>query len=122
MSALIAAAMLAAAEAPAWRCRNDVEVTCAEGKCQASAPGEFTPLDITARASGGLTVCAYSGCWTSNTRATVRANRALWTAENAAWSGGPEENARVTLLIDRFDGAGFVRVASFATPLVCRFE
>lgn len=122
---LTLAALLSAspAEIPqgVWRCRNQLEVWCAADGCAATPPEEFTPLEVTADARRGATVCAYTGCWKIARRA-VRANgRLLWSGEQLAFSTrrGGAMAADVTLLIVEKDGVGFVRAGSLATPLLC---
>lgn len=117
---LTAAALAASADTRAWSCRNDVEVACADGACAASPKSEFTPLDIAADTKGEVSVCVYSGCWTTSARPVRRAGRLLWSIDRARWSDKPETDARITLLVDTREGVGFVRVDSFASPLICR--
>lgn len=116
----IAAAALAAATPQGWTCRNVVEVACNETDCRTAPPGDFTPMDISA-GPNGLSVCAYSGCWEARAKPLARRGRLLWAA-SAAFSTAPEPKAQeeVTLLIIEKDGAGFVRVGGFSTPLLCR--
>lgn len=121
MISLAALALAAAAgDAAGWSCRNDVEIACRDGACEAAQKGEFTPLDISADPKGDVSVCVYSGCWTTTARPVRRAGRLLWTIDRARWSDKPETDARITLLIDTKEGVGFVRVDGFASPLICR--
>lgn len=113
-------AALAAAEVPrAWHCRNELEVWCTADGC--AAAGEFTPMDIWADPKGGVSVCAYSGCWEGAARPRRVSGRLLWTAEDAPFSTARdgEMSADITLLVFETDGVGFVRAGGLATPLLC---
>lgn len=57
------AASLEALRTETWKCRNDLELSCAKGACEVEPEGTFTPMDVYADTSGALNVCAYSGCW-----------------------------------------------------------
>lgn len=117
-------AMLASpAEIPGdgWTCRNQLEVWCAADGCAAAREGEFTPMDIHARAGGALSVCAYSGCWETTSAPVRKGGRILWAVDDVAFSSSADGamTADVTLLIVEKDGVGFVRVGGLATPLLC---
>lgn len=104
-----------------WTCRNQIEVWCAADGCAATPPGEFTPMDIHADAGGGLSVCAYTGCWEARPAPIRVRGRSLWVADDVAFSSRPDGsmNADISLLIVEKDGVGFVRVGGLATPLLC---
>ncbi|MFQ5562195.1 MAG: hypothetical protein ACE5FO_01365 [Parvularculaceae bacterium] len=119
----VAALFTSPAEIPGdvWNCRNQLEVWCSADGCAAAAPGEFTPMDVWARASGAMSVCAYTGCWEAD-GAVARANgRIVWTAQDVSFSTADKtaSGGDMTLLIIEKDGVGFVRVGGFATPLLC---
>ena len=81
----------------------------------------MTPMSITARRDGVISVCAYSGCWEGETDLVEADGRLLWAADGAGFStrheGGFE--ADITLLIIEKDGVGFVRAGGIASPLLC---
>jgi hypothetical protein len=104
----------------AWNCRNQVEVWCAADGCAATNPDEFTPLDISANASGALSVCAYSGCWTGKAAVARAEGRWLWAGDGFPFSTSQNGEATdVTLVIVARDGVGFVRAGGLATPVLC---
>ena len=104
----------------AWNCRNQVEVWCAADGCAATKPDEFTPMDIAADASGDLSVCAYTGCWTGKAEVVRADGRWLWAGDDLTFTTIPEgEKGDVTLVIVARDGVGFVRAGGLATPLLC---
>jgi hypothetical protein len=104
----------------AWRCRNQVEVWCAADGCAAANPDDFTPMDISADASGALSVCAYTGCWSGKAKVARAEGRWLWAGDGFAFSTSQDgETADVTLMIVARDGVGFVRAGGLATPVLC---
>lgn len=125
MILLTLAALLRAstAEIPheTWNCRNQIEVWCAADGCAATPPDEFTPMDIHADVAGGVSVCAYTGCWEADAAPVESNGRLLWTADKATFSSAPEGGMTtdVTLLVSERDGVGFVRALGFATPVLC---
>ena len=103
-----------------WQCRNQVEVWCSADGCAAAEEDETTPMDISASTTGGLSVCAYTGCWESENASVARAKgRIMWAADNAPFSSNSGFTADLTLLIDSNDGVGFVRAGGLASPLLC---
>jgi hypothetical protein len=104
----------------AWTCRNQVEVWCAADGCAAANPEEFTPMDISADASGALSVCAYTGCWAGKAKVARAEGRWLWAGDGFDFSTSQQgEKTDVTLMIVARDGVGFVRAGSLATPVLC---
>lgn len=104
----------------AWRCRNQVEVWCAADGCAAASPDAFTPMDISARADGALSVCAYTGCWAGKAKVARAGGRWLWAGDGFPFSSSTDaEKADVTLVIVARDGVGFVRAGGLATPVLC---
>ncbi len=118
---MIALLVSTLAAAGAWQCRNPVEIACSEETCTAAAAGEFTPMDISADRKGRVSVCAYSGCWETQTKPVARRGRLLFAADGAAFSTSPSPEMRtdITLIIDERSGLGFVMAGGFAHPLVC---
>lgn len=124
MLEIVFAAMLGASREglppDAWRCRNQVEVWCAADGCAATGPDEFTPMDISAEASGDLSVCAYTGCWSGKAKVARAAGRWLWAGDGFAFSSSTDrEKTDVTLVIIAREGVGFVRAGGLATPVLC---
>jgi len=119
------ASMSEVPEAPvplnAWECANQIEVWCAVDGCDAKPLAETTPMSINALETGGLTVCAYTGCWESDAAPINHQGRLIWAALDAPFSSQPGGGftANLTLLIDTRDGVGFVRAGGLATPVLC---
>lgn len=72
--------------------------------------------------SGGMRVCAYSGCW-EGTGEVFRSGRFLvLVGRDLVFSTAPDSpSARedIALTIDRRDGVGTVKAGAFAQPLLC---
>jgi len=103
-----------------WQCRNQVEVWCSADGCAASEPDGFTPMDINAKRTGDLSVCAYTGCWEGKATVTAVDGHVLWTAKALGFSGNPKASgAAITLLVNQKDGVGFVQAGGLATPVLC---
>src|SRR5690606_25156173 len=73
------------AQAETWHCRNDVEVQCGAGGCSAAAEGGFTPMDLAFADDGGLSLCAYSGCWEGSGEVLARAPWLVVGARGLPW-------------------------------------
>ncbi|MEQ8935516.1 MAG: hypothetical protein RIE56_06970 [Amphiplicatus sp.] len=120
--ALAAVGAASAAEPPpeGWSCSNPIEVRCSAEECSAESEA-FTPMSVSVSAAGGFSVCAYTGCWEGVGAPARQEGRLLWTGDDLPFStsqdGGMQ--ADVTLLLVEKDGLGFVRVAGFASPLLC---
>ncbi len=122
-------AMLLALAAPAagagsWHCRNtDLEVACADGRCQAAEAGTFTPMDVAFDDAGALSVCAYSGCWDGTGEVGGDARFLTVVARGLPFSTAPEGDdamrADVALLLDRDGDVALLRVAAYAQPFAC---
>ncbi len=106
----------------AWTCANDIEVWCTVDSCAAKSAGETTPMDISARRTGEITVCAYTGCWEGVASVTDNNGRLSWAADKLPFSSQPDGGftADISLMIIEKDGVGFVRVGGIASPLLCR--
>lgn len=109
--------------APAgWRCRNDLEVSCYQGSCEATAGDDFTPMSVRAYATGAMSVCAYSGCWEGTGEIFESDEFRIFAGHDLEFStsaDSPSDRADVVLAIDRSDGVGTLKVGAFAQPLLC---
>jgi hypothetical protein len=108
-------------EPDVWRCRNDIEIWCAQSGCRAAPEGAFTPLDVELRRRRGFTLCAYTGCWESKAPARRISGRLVWTANAAPFSTARagEMATDVTIVYFPDEGVGFVRAGGLATPVIC---
>lgn len=105
-----------------WRCRNDLEVRCAEGACEAETEGGFTPMAVHADDSGAMSVCAYTGCWEGTGEVYQGKRFLVWVGYDLEFSTspGPESKADIALVIDRADGVATIKAGEFAHPLRCK--
>ncbi|WP_425408027.1 hypothetical protein [Hyphococcus sp.] len=103
-----------------WACKNEVEIWCSTEGCSAKPTDEMTPMSVTAARNGAFSVCAYTGCWEGEAEVKEASGRLLWVANDVPFSTRPDGfRADVSLLIIENDIAGFIRVGSIATPLLC---
>lgn len=107
------------AAAETWSCKNDMEIHCQHGACEASR--NFTPMDITLNTKGTISICAYTGCWEGKADITQNGRYLVFIGHNLPFSSSPtKENGQSALVsIDRMDSVGIVKVASFTQPLIC---
>lgn len=124
MFALLFAALLSGSKSEIppdrWACANDIEVWCTVDSCAAKPESETTPMAIAARADGKVTVCAYTGCWETQTNMVNANGRLVWAADQVPFSTNDAATANVSLMIVAKDGVGFVRVGAIASPVLCR--
>ena len=121
---LVLAALLSSSKSEipsdSWLCKNDIEVWCSVDGCAAKDPDETTPMSIMAARNGAFSVCAYTGCWEGKANVANASGRIVWAADDVPFSSQPDGfRADVSLMIIEGDGAGFVRVGSIASPLLC---
>jgi len=104
-----------------WRCRNDLEVRCAEGTCKAEGTDAFTPMDVRVDDSGAMSVCAYSGCWEGTGEVLRSEGFLVWVGHDLelSTSPGPESRADILVALDLTDGVATLKAGVFAHPLLC---
>ena len=72
---------------------------------------------------GGLSVCAYSGCW-EGTGEVLRAEKFLVLVghdlEFSTSRGSESSGADIVMAIDRADGVAALKAGEFAHPLLCK--
>ena len=105
-----------------WHCRNDLEIRCGEGVCTAEADDGFTPMSVSIDASGGLSVCAYSGCWEGSGEVKRDGSFLVVTGRDLAFSTAPGvASARedVLVAVDLTDSVAILKAGEFAHPLSC---
>ena len=108
--------------AAVWRCRNDLEVSCAHGNCEAETGDAFTPMSVRADEAGAISVCAYSGCWEGQAQAIESGDFLILAGHDLEFSTSADSRfgrANVVLAIDRSDGVGTLKVSEFAQPVLC---
>lgn len=102
-----------------WSCKNDMEIQCDSTACEVS--DSFTPMDVALNTRGTISVCAYSGCLEGNAVVTTNDRNLVFTARDLPFSSSVKQDGSESafVLVDRTDGVGFLKMASFAHPLIC---
>jgi hypothetical protein len=108
-----------AGDGSSWNCRNtDFEISCADGKCTAAKA--HTPMDIHV-SRDEINWCAYSGCWTGPSSATVTSGPFV-SFHGLALKNDPDPAyvVDVAIIIDTRSGAASVMASDlFTTPATC---
>ncbi|RRN55482.1 hypothetical protein EIM48_10140 [Pseudoxanthomonas sp. SGNA-20] len=123
LAALVLGLACGGARADTWRCFNDVEVTCLEDGCSAANKGEFTPMDLAFASDGGLSLCAYTGCWDGTGRVLATSPFLVIAARRLPWSdphGGPDRERDILVAFDPADRIAVVKAGGWAHPLRCQ--
>jgi hypothetical protein len=102
-----------------WQCRNDLEITCENGKCDAKTEDGFTPMSVNIDDTGAMNVCAYSGCWTGSGQVFTTQKFLTLNASNLKFSTS-DDRANISITLDRTDNVAIIKAGSFAQPLVCQ--
>ena len=106
----------AMAEAGRYRCSNaGIEVQCDAAGCAASE--RFTPISVTVDAEG-LSICAYSGCWSGSAVMQHDATGLMVVGHDLRWSESGE-TATFRFMLRLEDMRAVVLGSSFAQPLTC---
>jgi len=104
-----------------WSCRNTVaEISCQDGACDVAMPGDFTPMELTLDEDGGMSLCAYSGCWSGKAeKISTTGNYFYAVGLGLIWSGtkGAPEDISATLNMKTM--VATVLTDSYAHPMVC---
>jgi len=108
-----------AADDSGWHCTNaDFEISCSEGKCTLADAHTPMSIDVT---RDEINWCAYSGCWTGPSGATVLSGPFVsfhgLALEN---STDPSYIVDVAIIIDtRSKSATVMASELFTTPATC---
>ncbi len=105
-----------------WQCRNDLEVTCAEGACEAATEGDFTPMSVDFDDSGTISACAYSGCWEGTGEVVSSGDFLVVIGHDLPFSTARDSEsagADVVVALDREDRVATLKAEGFAQPLLC---
>ncbi len=111
---------VASAQTESWQCRNDMEITCDGGKCEAKTSDGFTPMSVSFSDSGEMSVCAYTGCWEGMGKVIKNANFLMISGENLVFSTAADSTQNIAITLDRNDNIGTLKAGSFAHPLICK--
>ncbi len=115
-------AAFAGRSSESWQCRNDLEVRCFEGSCEAETGDAFTPMSVSFTDSGAMSVCAYSGCWEGSGEIVRSGGFLVLIGHQLEFSTSPgSESAKedIVIVIDRTDGIATLKAGQFAHPLRC---
>lgn len=107
------------AQTETWQCRNDVEIKCASGKCEAETKDAFTPMDVSFDAAGMMSVCAYSGCWEGTGKVSEDGDFLTLTGRGLKFSTSDDMAESIVISLDRRDDIAVVKAGAFAQPLLC---
>jgi hypothetical protein len=102
-----------------WNCTNtDFEISCADGSCNAAE--DHTPMNITV-SQDNIRWCAYSGCWTGPSAATVTSGPFVSVhGLSLKNSSDAQYVVDVAIVIDTRSGAASVMASNlFTTPAIC---
>ena len=119
---LLLAFWMAPTPTESWQCRNDLEIRCSAGNCEAEREGDFTPVSVTFDAAGAMRVCAYSGCWEGNGTVVKSGDFVILTGQNLTFSTAPESaemKESIVITLDRADRVAVLKAGAFAHPLLC---
>jgi len=102
-----------------WHCRNhDVEVTCAQDKCQASE--SFTPLDVYLSATGELSIGMYSGVWEGRARVLTEQNYHVVIARGLVFSSAMERKADFIMTLNTIRRVATLEGYGYVVPMTCK--
>ncbi len=105
-----------------WTCRNnDAEISCQGNSCDVAMPEEFTPMELTMDTNGGLSLCAYSGCWSG------QANEFHFTGDyfsitglEVPWSATEGAATDILTTINIKTGIATLLTNDFSHPMTCK--
>jgi hypothetical protein len=103
-----------------WECRNDMEITCSNGKCEAKIADGFTPMSVSFDDSGKMSVCAYTGCWEGTGKVAKDGDFLMLSGQNLKFSTSADMNQNIAITLDRSDNIAMLKAGGFAHPLVCK--
>lgn len=107
------------AQTETWQCRNDVEIKCADGKCEAETKDAFTPMDVSFDQTGMINVCAYTGCWQGTGKVNDDGDFLTLTGNGLKFSTSDDMAESIVISLDRRDDIAVIKAGSFAQPLLC---
>lgn len=108
-------------ETETWQCRNDLQIICASGKCEAAKKDAFTPMSVSFDDAGKMSVCAYTGCWEGTGEISKNNNFMTLSGQNLKFStsDSADMNQNIAITLDRTDNVAMLKAGEFAQPLLC---
>ncbi len=113
---------ITSAETESWQCRNDLEIRCRSGKCEAATENGFTPMSVNFDETGSMSVCAYTGCWEGVGKVSKEADFLILSGQNLKFStsDSADMNENIAIILDRKDNIAMLKAGGFAHPLICK--
>jgi len=107
-----------------WSCRNtNAEIACHEGTCSVALVGEFTPMELTLDEDGGVSLCAYSGCWSGKAENISTAGDYFSViAIGLPWSGTDGPAADISATLNMKTMIATVLTDDYAHPMTCKLS
>ncbi len=105
-----------------WSCRNiTTEISCQEGICDVALTGDFTPMELTLDADGGLSLCAYSGCWSGRAeKVSTAGNYFSVIGIGLPWSGTNGTSADISVMLNMETMVATLLTHDYAHPMICK--
>jgi hypothetical protein len=104
-----------------WSCRNPfVEIACQGQDCTVALPGDYTPMELTLDSFGGISLCAYSGCWSGKAEAiSMTGNYFSVIALGLPWNGTVGAVSDISATINMETAIAIIITSDFAQPMSC---
>ena len=78
-----------------WSCRATHDIQCSDGDCEVAGDMGLVPIEASFDASGGVSMCAYSGCWSGDGQVQVTRQFHSIVGENLRWNAPDRQNSGV---------------------------
>jgi len=104
-----------------WSCRNTVvEIFCQDGLCDVAMPGNFTPMELTLDEDGGISLCAYSGCWSGKAeKVSTAGNYFSVIGLGLPWSGTGGTPTDMSATLNMKTMVATLLTDDYAHPMTC---
>lgn len=105
-----------------WSCQNSfAEIACQGQDCTVVLPSDYTPMELTFDSSGGISLCAYSGCWQGKAEEiSATGNYFSVIAIGLAWSGTGGAPSDISATINMETAVATMITSDFAHPMQCK--
>ena len=116
-------AFSSSAHANSWACRVDFESQCSSDGCAAegfSGDGDTKPVFAHFDATGMFSLCMYTGCYEGLGKVNTESTFLTISKFNTRWSGTGDHPTDVFIFLDRADGLGMFKAATFVQPIICK--
>lgn len=126
LSMLISTSLIGCTSQPTpameWSCRNTfVEIACQGQDCTVALPDDYTPMELTFDSSGGISLCAYSGCWSGKAeKISTTGNYFSVIALALPWSGTDGAPSDISATINMETVMATIITSDFSHPMSCK--